>query len=149
MFNLSKTQISSLISDLKEKRWINIKYVYKENTKCIEKRIIKVNCPPYPIILKEGIKANNNIPIKKEFKYNNKYINNKNKYSYTNYEQRDYSNFDWNSLNKALLNLFISNSNEITSKNEKTYSGFNSSAKLHYAMEKHYSLEELDYEMET
>lgn len=69
-----------------------------ENTKCIEKRIIKVNCPPYPIILKEGIKANNNIPIKTEFKDNNKYINNKNKYSYTNYEQRDYSNFDWNSL---------------------------------------------------
>lgn len=53
-----------------------------------------------------------------------------------------------NSLNKALLNLFISNSNEITSKNDKTYSDFNSSAKLHYAMEKHYSLEELDDEME-
>ena len=33
LFNLSKTQISSLISDLKEKGWINIKYVYKENTK--------------------------------------------------------------------------------------------------------------------
>ena len=31
LFNLSKTQISSLISDLKEKGWINIKYVYKEN----------------------------------------------------------------------------------------------------------------------
>ena len=28
LFNLSKTQISSLISDLKEKGWINIKYVY-------------------------------------------------------------------------------------------------------------------------
>ncbi|HBJ12554.1 MAG TPA: hypothetical protein DDY53_04440 [Clostridiales bacterium] len=53
-----------------------------------------------------------------------------------------------NSLNKALLNLFISNSNEITSKNDKTYSDFNSSAKLHYAMEEHYSLEELDDEME-
>ena len=53
-----------------------------------------------------------------------------------------------NSLNKALLNLFISNRNEITSKNDKTYSNFNSSAKLHYAMEKHYSLEELDDEME-
>ena len=98
LFNLSKTQISSLISDLKEKRWINIKYVYKENTKCIEKRIIKVNCPPYPIILKEGIKANNNIPLKTDFKDNNKYINNKNKHLYTNYEQRDYSNFDWDSL---------------------------------------------------
>lgn len=98
LFNLSKTQLSSLISDLREKGWINIKYVYKENTKCIEKRIIKVNCPPYPIILKEGIKANNNIPVKTDFKDNNKYINNKNKHLYTNYEQRDYSNFDWDSL---------------------------------------------------
>ena len=53
-----------------------------------------------------------------------------------------------NSLNKALLNLFISNSNEITSKNDKIHSDFNSSAKLHYVMEKHYSLEELDDEME-
>ena len=51
-------------------------------------------------------------------------------------------------FNKALLNLFISNSNEITSKNDKTYSDFNSIAKLHYTMEKHYSLEELDDEME-
>ena len=40
------------------------------------KRIIKVNCPPYPIILKEGIKANNNISVKTDFTDNNKYINN-------------------------------------------------------------------------
>lgn len=76
LFNLSKTQISSLISDLKEKGWINIKYVYKENTKCIEKRIIKVNCPPYPIILKEGIKANNNTPVKYDVKIELKRIGN-------------------------------------------------------------------------
>ena len=36
----------------------------------------------------------------------------------------------------------------IKCQNDKTYSDFNSSAKLHYAMEKHYSLEELDDEME-
>ena len=51
-------------------------------------------------------------------------------------------------MNKAFLNLFISNNNDVNSQNDKTYSDFNSSAKLHYAMEKHYSLEELDDEME-
>ena len=70
-------------------------------------------------------------------KYNNIKLNHNLKIKYTA-----------DSLNKALLNLFISNGNEITSKNDKTYSDFNSSAKLHYAMEKHYSLEELDDEME-
>lgn len=68
---------------------------------------------------------------------NIKYSNNCPKIKYTG-----------NSLNKALFNLFISNSNEITSKNDKTYSDFNSIAKLHYTMEKHYSLGELDDEME-
>ena len=52
------------------------------------------------------------------------------------------------SLNTAFLNLFISNNNDVSSQNYKTYSDFNSSAKSHYAMEKHYSLEELDDEME-
>ena len=47
-----------------------------------------------------------------------------------------------------LLNLFISNNNEASSSINKTYSDFNSSAKLHYAMEEQYSLEELDDEME-
>ena len=53
-----------------------------------------------------------------------------------------------NSLNKTLLNLFISNNNEASSSINKIHSDFNSSAKLHYAMEKRYSLEELDDEME-
>lgn len=68
---------------------------------------------------------------------NIKYSNNCPKIKYTS-----------DSLNKAFLNLFISNNNDVSSQNDKTYSDFNSSAKLHYAMEKHYSLEELDDEME-
>ena len=59
----------------------------------LEKRIIKVNRPPYPTRVKEGIKPDDNPSIKLQFKDNNKYINNKN--SYLNYEQRDYSDMDW------------------------------------------------------
>ena len=68
---------------------------------------------------------------------NIKYSNNCPKIKYTS-----------DSLNTAFLNLFISNNNDVSSQNYKTYSDFNSSAKSHYAMEKHYSLEELDDEME-
>ena len=70
-------------------------------------------------------------------KYNNIKLNHNLKIKYTA-----------DSLNKALLNLFISNNNEASSSINKIHSDFNSSAKLHYAMEKHYSLEELDDEME-
>ena len=38
LFLLSKTQISKIISDLKKKGWISVKYVNKKNTKAIEKR---------------------------------------------------------------------------------------------------------------
>ena len=93
LFLLSKTQISKIISDLKKKGWISVKYVNKENTKVVDKRVIKVNRPPYPTIVKEGIKLDDNSPIKLQFKDNNKYINNKN--NYLNYEQRDYSDIDW------------------------------------------------------
>lgn len=98
LFNLSKTQISNIISDLKVKGWINITYKYKENTKCIEKRIIKINSPPYPNIFKRGIKSNINTPIKTNFKDNNKYINNKNNSISHNFEERDYTDFNWDSL---------------------------------------------------
>jgi len=93
LFLLSKTQISKIISDLKKKGWISVKYINKENTKAVDKRIIKVNRLPYPTRVKEVIKAEDNPSIKPQFKDNNKYINNKN--SYINYEQRDYSDIDW------------------------------------------------------
>lgn len=59
----------------------------------MDKRVIKINRPPYPTKVKEGIKPEDNTPIKPQFKDNNKYINNKN--SYMNYEHRDYSDIDW------------------------------------------------------
>ncbi len=93
LFLLSKTQISKIISDLKKKGWISVKYENKKNTKAVDKRVIKINRPPYPTKVKEGIKPEDNTPIKPQFKDNNKYINNKN--SYMNYEHRDYSDIDW------------------------------------------------------
>ena len=71
--------------------------IYKNNSKQIEKRIIKVNHPPYPIIVKEGIKADNNTPIKTDCK--DKYKSNKYKYNNRGiFEQRDYSDIDWDSF---------------------------------------------------
>ena len=40
-FNLSKNRCSEIIKGLEKKGYISITYKYKENTKCIEKRIIK------------------------------------------------------------------------------------------------------------
>lgn len=97
LFSLSKTQVSNIISDLKKKGWITVEMIYKNNSKQIEKRIIKVNHPPYPIIVKEGIKEDNNTPIKTDCK--DKYKSNKYKYNNRGiFEQRDYSDIDWDSF---------------------------------------------------
>jgi DNA-binding Lrp family transcriptional regulator len=101
LLNISVTQVSNLISSLKTKKYIDTKMIYKENTKQVEMRKLipiqnddtylrKVKYPP-----QENFKDN---------KYNNK-INNKNngdnkilKKNMANFEQRDYSDFNWNSL---------------------------------------------------
>lgn len=64
LFSLSKTQVSNIISDLKHKGWINVEMVYKDNSKEIEKRIIRVNHPPQPNVLKEGDKVDKYTYIK-------------------------------------------------------------------------------------
>ena len=46
MFGQKGANATRIISNLKEKGWINISYIY--NGKEIDKRIIKVNRPPYP-----------------------------------------------------------------------------------------------------
>ena len=83
LLNISVTQVSKLVNSLKDKGYINIEMVYKENSKEVDMRKL--------------------IPIEEKFKDNkyniNKYKNN-NKKGYCNYEQRDYDKegFDWNSL---------------------------------------------------
>ena len=83
LLNISVTQVSKLVNSLKDKEYINIEMIYKENSKEVDVRKL--------------------IPIEEKFKDNkyniNKYKNN-NKKGYCNYEQRDYDKegFDWNSL---------------------------------------------------
>ena len=78
LLNISVTQVSKLVNSLKDKVYINIEMIYKENSKEVDVRKL--------------------IPIEEKFK-DNKYKNN-NKKGYCNYEQRDYDKegFDWNSL---------------------------------------------------
>ena len=53
-FNLSKDRISKLVSSLKNKGYIDISFVYKPNSKQIEKRIININ-PEYRLKQLEGV----------------------------------------------------------------------------------------------
>ena len=80
LLDISITKVSKLVNSLKDKGYINIEMVYKENSKEVEMRKI--------------------IPIEEKFKDNkyniNKYKNN-NK-GYCNYEQRNYDTIDWNSF---------------------------------------------------
>lgn len=83
LLNISVTQVSKLVNSLKDKGYINIEMVYKENSKEVDIRKL--------------------IPIEEKFKDNryniNKYKNTNNKRLY-NFEQRDYEKegFDFNSL---------------------------------------------------
>jgi DNA-binding Lrp family transcriptional regulator len=109
LLNISVTQVSNLISSLKTKKYIDTKMIYKENTKQVEMRkLIPIqNNDTYLRKVKYPPQENFNPPIKENFKdnkYNNK-INNKYngdnkicKKNMANFEQRDYSDFNWNSL---------------------------------------------------
>lgn len=72
-FKLSKTRCSQIITNLREKKYIDIIYKYKENSKEIEKRTIKVNKLKYftPFNkLKGGVSEIKGPPLEK-FKENN------------------------------------------------------------------------------
>lgn len=84
-FGLSKNRISKMVSALKEKGYIKVQIYYKEGTKQIEKRIIRVNRQRHPIgenantygyKRQEGIGENANTPIGENAKDNNTFINN-------------------------------------------------------------------------
>ena len=115
--NVTTNRISKIISSLNTKEYINIKLKFKTDSKEIEERqiipIVK-NIKRYCQNQQEGIGENNysssskqQYPIGKNDKdiiYN---IKNKNNYNntnkssnkkYSNFEQRNYNNFDWSSL---------------------------------------------------
>ncbi|MEK4702026.1 DnaD domain protein [Solibacillus sp. FSL R7-0668] len=84
-FGLSKDRISKMVSSLKKKGYITVQVFYKEGTKQIDKRVIRLNRQPYPIgenadtlsvKTTRGIGENNDTPIGENAEDNNTVINN-------------------------------------------------------------------------
>ena len=110
LLNISITQVSKLVNSLKDKKYIDIELIYKENSKQIEMRKlipISKNKNIYLTKVKYPLQQNFNTPIEEKFKdnkYNNKNISKYNnakqnyKKSRTNFEQRDYTNYDFTKL---------------------------------------------------
>ena len=96
LLDISITQVSKLVNSLKDKGYISIEMIYKENSKEVEMRKIipieeKLNTSFNKSLIPSPTKVK--YPIEEKFKDNkyniNKYKNN-NKKGYCNYEQRDY-----------------------------------------------------------
>jgi len=104
LLNISITQVSKLVNSLKDKGYINIEMIYKENSKEVEMRkLIPIEEKLNTLLNKSLIPswAKLQYPIEEKFKdnkYNNKNININKINNRANFEQRDYSDFDWNSL---------------------------------------------------
>lgn len=88
MLNISKVHASRLISSLRDKGYVQVKIIYKENSKQVLKRVLEpIN--KYVNTYKQNGTIPINIDVKDILKNNN--IN------YNNY-QRDYSDFDFTKL---------------------------------------------------
>ena len=108
LLDISITQVSKLVNSLKDKKYIDIELIYKENSKQVEMRkLIPINKNTYLTKVKYSLQQNFNTPIEEKFKdnkYNNKNINKCNstrqayKKSRANFEQRDYTNYDFTKL---------------------------------------------------
>ena len=110
LLNISITQVSKLVNSLKDMKYIDIELIYKENSKQVEMRKLiptSKNKDTYLTKVKYPLQQNFNPPIEEKFKdnkYNNKNINKYNstkqnyKKSKTNFEQRDYTNYDFTKL---------------------------------------------------
>lgn len=86
LYGVSKQSISYWIKSLKDKNYITTEIIYKEGTKEILYRYIK--------ILEYPIKENLNTPIKENFKENNTYINNTKNNKYYNNNVPNWLNKD-------------------------------------------------------
>ena len=102
LLNITITQVSRLVNALKDKNYINIEFIYKENSKQVEMRKLipiqkyedtylqKVQYPPH---------KNVNTPIDENVK-DNKYNSTKQNHKKTkaNFEERDYTGYDFSKL---------------------------------------------------
>ena len=108
LLNVSITQVSKLVNSLKYKKYIDIELIYKENSKQVEMRkLILINKNTYLTKVKYPLQQNFNTTIEEKFKdnkynnkINNKYNGNNNfcKKNMANFEQRDYTNYDFTKL---------------------------------------------------
>lgn len=93
IFNITTIQVSRVINSLKKKGLIRVRILYKQNSKEIQKRIIipiNTDINTYKQISSKPI----NTDVKDILNNNKIYDNKKWKYK----SERDYSNFNWNSL---------------------------------------------------
>ena len=94
LLNISVTQVSKLVNSLKDKEYINIEMIYKENSKEVDvRKLIPIEEKLNTLFNKSLIPSPTKLqyPIEEKFKDNkyniNKYKNN-NKKGYCNYEQK-------------------------------------------------------------
>lgn len=80
LYGVSKTSISNWISSLQKNGYISVDMIYKENSKEIQNRCIRILNDPIKEIL-TGYTKNLQYPIKENFTDNNKIINNKKEYT--------------------------------------------------------------------
>lgn len=92
MLSISKVHASRLVSSLRDKGYINVKLIYKENSKEILKRILTpIN--KYANTYKQNRTRPINTDVKDILKNNNKDYN-----SWRYKSDRDYSDFDFSKL---------------------------------------------------
>lgn len=80
LYGVSKTSISNWISSLQKNGYISVDIIYKENSKEIQNRYIRILNDPMKEIL-TGYERNLQYPMKENFTDNTKIINNKIEYT--------------------------------------------------------------------
>ena len=111
LLDISITQVSKLVNSLKDKEYINIEIIYKENSKEVEMRkIIPIEEKLNTLFNKSLIPSPTKLqyPTREKFKDNKIYNKNNNKIynndkqnfkkTKANFEERTYEGFDFNTL---------------------------------------------------
>ena len=111
LLNISVTQVSKLVNSLKDKGYINIEMVYKENSKEVDiRKLIPIEEKLNTLFNKSLIPSPTKLqyPIEEKFKDNKIYNKNNNKIynkdkrnfkkTKANFEERTYEGFDFNTL---------------------------------------------------
>lgn len=80
LYGVSKTSISNWISSLQKNGYISVDMIYKENSKEIQNRYIRILNDPMKEIL-TGYERNLQYPMKENFTDNTRIINNKKEYT--------------------------------------------------------------------